>query len=251
MRFVGVLAALGLVAASPASAAPDPAAFAAFAAGDYETAVSLAVAAGGAENAALAARAINAVAYFEVERKASRALAERALEHAESAVKADPRLVEGQLQAAISLALRGAKMAPPRAFLLNIPARARRYLDAALAIEPENPWALSTSAAWRLEVARRGGGVAYGADPETGFAEFERARALDPANVVIAYECALRLLASGRKEWRDEALAALAAALQLSAETAFDKGIKARAEGLDAAVAAGPKSEAAFIAAQP
>jgi hypothetical protein len=251
MRIVSIVLIIAFAAAAPVRAAPDAAAYAAFVAGEYETAAERASAAGGAENAALAARAINAVAYFEEGRKASRQLADRALDYAEAAVKADGGLPEGHLQAAISLALRGAKMAAPRAFFLNIPARARRYLDAALAIDPDNPWALSTSAAWRIEVARRGGGAAYGADPEQGYAEFERARALDPENVVIAYECALRLLADGRSEWRASARAALDAALANPAETAFDRGVRARAEGLNAAIAAGPKAEAAFIAAQP
>lgn len=250
MRLAGMIAGFCLAGAGAAVAAPDPAAFAAFVAGDYDRSAALADRAGGAENAALAARAINAVAYFEEGRKASRELAARALDYAEAAVKADPALPEGHVQAAISLALRGAKMAPARAFLLNLPARARRYLDAALALDPDNPWALSTSAAWRLEVARRGGG-AYGADPEAGRAEFLRARALYPDNVVIAYECALRLLASGRKEWREEALAALEAARAAPAANAFDRGVKARAEGLKAAVLEGPAAEARFIAAQP
>lgn len=239
-----------MLIAAPARAAPDEAAYAAFAAGDYEGAAMLADNAGGAENEALAARAINAVAYFEDDRKTARDLSARALDYAEAAVKADPKLPEGYLQAAIAIALRGARMAPPRAFLANIPGRSRRYLDQALAIDPDNPWALSTSAAWRLEVARRGGGV-YGAVPEEGYKEFTRARALAPKNVVIAYECALRLLASGRKEWRGDALACLDAAIENPAEIASDKGVQARAEGLKQAVAGGPKVEAQFIAAQP
>lgn len=250
LQLVAALAAAALSATS-AAAAPDDAAFAAFVAGDYEKSAALALAAKGAENQALAARAINAVAYFEEDRKASRQLADRALNYAEQAVKDDPKLPEGHLQAAISVALRGAKMAPARAFILNIPNRARRLLDAALVLDADNQWALSTSAAWRLEVARRGGGKAYDAVPEEGYAEFARARAVAPNSVVIAYECALRLLANGRPEWRSVGLEALEAALSNAPETAFDKAIQARASLFKAAIGKGAEAEAAFIAAQP
>lgn len=244
-------AALCLALSEPAAAAPDAAALAAFVAGDYERSAELARAAKGAENFALAARAINAVAYFEEGRKESRKHADRALDYAEKAVKEDPALSEGHLQAAISLALRGAKMAPARAFILNLPNRARDGLDTALRLDANNPWALSTSAAWRLEVARRGGGKAYGAVPEEGFEEFKKARALAPDNIVIAYECALRLLASERAEWRAIGLQSLDAALAALPANAFDKGVQARARAFKAAIDKGPESEAAYVAAQP
>jgi hypothetical protein len=255
MKSLPTLLAAAMLVASPALAAPDEAAFAAYVAGDYEKSAAMALAAAEtgarAENAALAARAVNALAYFENGKKETRAHADRALDYADQAIKAEPQLPEGYLQAAIALGLRGAKMAPAKAFLINLPNKVRNYLDAALKIDPDNQWALSTSAAWRLEVARRGGGKAYHADPKVGHAEFQRARALAPDSVVIAYECALRLLASQRPEWRAEGLTALDAAVASAPQNAFDKAVQARALEFKAAVDQSAAAEAAFIAAQP
>lgn len=234
-----------------ADAAPDGEAYALYRAGAYEAAAKRAVKVGGTDNLVLAARSLNAAGYFEEDRENARRLAARALDHAEGALKTDPDNVEAHLQAGISLALRGANMAPARAFFLNLPARARRHIDQAIALDPDNPWAWSTSAAWRLETARRGGGSLYGADPEEGFREFLKARALAPDNIAIAYECALRLLASGRAKWRAAALEALTAAVESHPQMTFESEVQTRARLLSEAIAAGPEAEAAFLATQP
>ncbi|OFX04911.1 MAG: hypothetical protein A3E78_05845 [Alphaproteobacteria bacterium RIFCSPHIGHO2_12_FULL_63_12] len=242
---------LSLLAPGAALAEAAPAAFAAYAAGDYERAVDLAEGAGTAEDLALAARAMNAVAYFDAGRKTARRTAGDAYEIAEQAIRLDPRLPEAHLQAAISLALKGARMSHMRAFFSGLAGKARERIDAALGLDPENPWALSTSAAWRIEVARRGGGALYDADPQKGHEEFLKARALAPGNPVIAYECALRLLADGRAEWRADGLAALDDALAATPTTEFESDIQALARAFAAAIAAGDKAEKAFIDAQP
>ncbi len=243
--------ALLVIAARAAPEGLDDAAYAKYVSGDYDAAIVTALSVGGAENLALAARALNAAAYLQDERKESRQLANRALDLAEEAIRMRPDYLEAHLEAAIGLSLRGARMAPPRALILNIPARARRHIDAALAIDPNSFWAVSTSAAWRLEVARRGGGAVFGADPVLGYEEFMKAREIAPGNVVVAYECALRLIASTRAEWRASALAALDAALAGAPESAFEQEMQTRARSFAAAIKAGPKAEAEFIDAQP
>lgn len=247
---IGVLLVL-LLDAGPAFAAPDEGAFTLFEAGEYNRAAENAAAIGGAENFALAARALNAKAYLQEDDGDARALAKAALEYAETAIKADDALIEGHLQAAISLAQRGSRMGALRAFFLGIAGRARDELDLALARDPVNPWALSSSAAWNLEVSRRAGEGRFGSDPQTGYAQFMAARRLDPGNLLIAYECALRLIAYDEPEWRDEGLAALDAIMSGEPKSAFERAIKARATAFGEAIAAGRKAERKFIEAQP
>ena len=125
--------------ASPAGAAIDVGAADAYISGRYDQAADLALSVGGADNLALAARALNARAYFEADRKTARRTAKRAQELAEEALERDPDHVEGRLQAAIAMAVRGAVMAPPRAFLLRLPSRSRQLIDEALARDADNP----------------------------------------------------------------------------------------------------------------
>lgn len=242
-----------MFAATPLAARANnlDAAYDAYAAGDYADAVVLASSGESAADYALAARALNAVAYFEAERKEARRTADDAIDMAEKAIALDPDLPEARLQAAIGMALKGARISPFRAFFSGLAAKARAQIDAALALDPDNPWALSTSAAWRIEVARRGGGSLYGADPVKGHEEFMAARALAPDNVAIAYECALRLLADSRAEWRADALAALDAALAGAPQTEFERDVQALARDFRAAIGAGREAEEAFIEAQP
>ncbi len=238
-------------AATPVNAAVNADALGAYDRGDYDAAVKIATEAGDAEDLALAARAMNAVAYFDDGRKSARRTAGDALDIAEQAIALDSDLPEAHLQAAISLALRGARLSPVKAFFGALAGKARRKIDDALALDADNAWALSTSAAWRIEVARRGGGSLYGADPVVGHEEFMKARALAPDNLTIAYECALRLAADGRPEWRGDALAALDAAIAGAPTTKFEADIQARAREFKAAIAAGADAEKAFIKRQP
>ncbi len=218
-----------------------------FSEGAYEVAAETASAVGGAENLALAARALNAGGYLTVDDKDSRKTFKRAYEYAEAAIAVDPKLVEGHLQAAISLAQRGSRMATWRAFMLGMAKRARDEIDAALLLDPDGAWTLSMSAGWHLEVARKGGSGIFGSDPQLGRIQFVAAQTTDPNNIAIAYECALRLLAASNPDWREDALFALDVASRGEPRDAFERALQSRAKGLEAAIAKGPKAERAFI----
>jgi hypothetical protein len=232
-------------------AQPDEEAYALFVSGAFDEAAEAAASAGGAENLALAARAINAEAYLETDNKAARRLSKRALKYAEQAIEDNPVLVEGHLQAAISYALRGARMSPVRAFLSGAAGKARKLLDHALTLDPENAWALSSSGAWHLEVARRAGEGRFGSDPEVGFQQFAAARAAQPQNLLIAYEAALRLLAYDEPAARENGLAALHDAVTLAPSDAFERRVLMRAKVFQQAVDDGREAERAYIKAQP
>lgn len=249
MRLLALI--VGLVAmpgfAATAMAAPDPEAVAAYTRGDYLDAVAAAERAGGAENLAFAAKALNAISYFDRDRKSTRQRCERAMDYAEAAIKADPTIAEAHFNLGVAMLIKASNMGAARAFLSNLPARGRRMFDRALALDPDFAPFLTASAAWRIEVANRGGGFIYGADAEEGYSEMRRARVLDAADNVIAHECAVRLLADGREEWRAEALACLDDAVAASTDSAFEAAIQEKSRLLMAAVAAGPDAEKAYL----
>lgn len=236
------------LAATPALAAPDPAAMAAYARGDYLAAVAAAERAGGADNLAFAAKALNAISYFDRDRKTTRERCALAMDYAKSAIAGDPAFAEAYFNLGVAMLIKASNMGAARAFLSNLPARGRRMFDRALALDADFAPFLTASAAWRIEVANRGGGFFYGADAEEGHAEMQRARALDPVDNVIAHECAVRLLADGRREWRAEALACLDDAVTAPTDLKFEADIQERSRALKAAVEAGPDAEKAFLA---
>lgn len=247
-----VTALLGILfTVAPAFAAPDDAAEKLFTAGAYNEAVESALTIGGAENLALAARALNAKAYLEIDDKSAKKTVKRAAKLADEAVELDPTLVEAYLQGAIAMAQRGSRISAVKAFFLGLGGGARERLDKALELEPVNPWALSTSAGWHLGVAARAGNGRFGSDAQTGFEQFMAARAGDPKNISIAYETALRILAYGEETWRGPALEALAAARTAPPLTAFDEALQSRAELFAVAIEGGIEAERAFIEAQP
>jgi len=237
--------------AQAAQATPDETALALYNEGAFDAAADRAESIGDAENLALAARALNAMAYLDDDDKRAKKTVKRSAKLADEASELDPTLVEAYLQAAIAMAQRGSRMSAIKAFFNGLGPGARKRLDAALALEPENPWALSTSAGWHLGVAARAGDGRFGADAATGRAQFIAARASDPENISIAYEMALRIIAFGEPAWREDALASLDAAISNPALTAFDAALQARAQEFAAAINDGPEAEAAFIEAQP
>lgn len=239
-----------LMASTAWALAADNEALQLYEAGAYDDVLAKADQAQDADTYALAARALNAVAYFDPDRKAARGAAKMAKEYADRALDLNNQHVEAHLQAAIAIALRGAVSAPASAFFKNLPARARDHVDEALRLDPDNPWALSTLSAWNLEVHRRGGGALYGAKPDRGYEQFLAARRLAPDNVAVAYEGALRVLASRKPLWRDAALMALADATAKTPESMFEMRIQMRARALQVAIEAGPEAEHAFIKAQ-
>ncbi|MEM8936872.1 MAG: hypothetical protein AAGC77_10740 [Pseudomonadota bacterium] len=254
VRKLGVflVAAAALFSASMiASAEPDAAARALFERGDYRDAAATASAAGGAENEALAARALNALAYLQRDDIASRRTALEALEHAERAIADNPGLVDGHLESAIARAERAKRMSPLRIFLGDHQRRARRRFDLALAMQPDNAWALANSALWHLTVSRRGGVGRFGADPTAGRERCAAAQAADPEALVIAYRCGLQLLAWDDEAWRLEAIEAVSAAATGEAASAFERAVQIRARALLTAIDDGPATERAFIDAHP
>ncbi len=251
-RLFTLVAILGVFVSTAAHSAVDELALAAYERGAYDEALARIDEIGGADNYALGARALNAVAYFEDERKVARKTAKRAFAYAEKALEEDEDNVEATLQAAISLGVRGANMSPAKALMLRLPGRSKKLIDVAGGLDPENQWVLSTAGAWKMEVARRGAARFFGVTAEEGFKEMMAARTTAPDNVAIAYEAALRMLALSRDDdapatWRDAGIAALDVAVNADPTSAFEEALQSLANGLKSAVDAGADAEKAFL----
>lgn len=255
VRIIALLTSLFGIAAPALSFQPaiEPvsAAAQAFSDGDYDAVLEICAIDPDAENLALCARAMNTIAYLGGgKKKTVRKAARNARNYALRALEQDPNHIEALIQAAISDALRGGHIAPWRAFVEGLPARAKDYLDRALALDPDNVWALSSAGAWNIEVVRAGGKHLYDADPQLGYQQMARARTLAPDNISIAYETALRLIAFDRVGWREDALLALNDAVTKPALYAHEHAIQERALAFQQALRAGPEAERLFIDGQ-
>ena len=123
-----------------------------------------------------------------------------------------------------------------RASWNNSPAQAKEQLDAALAADPNNPYALAALGGWHVELVRVGGaflaGKVYGASLDKGVALFDRAVHAAPDNVAVHYQIALSLAGLDAANYRTRIESELAAAIQGPPQTAYEKFVAARAQEL-------------------
>lgn len=163
-----------------------------------------------------------------------------ALAASQAAVAADPDLVEARLQHALALGYRGLQIGPVMAHLNGLAEAARAEIDAALALDAQDPWALAVSGGWHLEIVDRAGpGLAedlYGATLADGLAAFDRALALDPANPTLHVEFAAALLRHDRRGKAGAARGLLRMARRLTPRNAVEAQAAALACALLAAL---------------
>ncbi len=103
-----------------------------------------------------------------------------------------------------------------RARLKDAPAQAREALDAAVADDPKNPYAVSALGGWHIEIVRGGGAtlarLLYGATEGEAISLFDRAVKLAPGNVAVRYQIALSLAGFDAEKYRARITAELKAA---------------------------------------
>ncbi len=185
-----------------------------------------------ADQQALAAKSYAAAAVLADDPARADALSDQALSHAEAAVALDPAHVEGRLQVAVALWLRDRSRGGFEAYLEGGPQRGRDLIEAVLADAPEEPWAHALLGAWHFEALRRGGDWAkrlLGADLAVGADAFHHAQALAPGDAAIAVQVGLSYLALDPERFADQAELALARALTIPQQDAFDAAMQARA----------------------
>jgi hypothetical protein len=228
------LAALVLLAPLPARAAATEEIFALYARGDYEQALRLGEASHTAPGLAVAARAVLA---DEVLRETPcLACLERAEALARQAVAADPHFSLGQVWLAVALGYEARIIGSVKARVKNSPAQSRAALDAAIADDPKNPFAVSALGGWHIEIVRGGGAflarLAYGARESEGLALFDRAVRLAPANVAVRYQIGLGLAGFDAEKYRSRIATEFKAALAATPQTAYERKIQGRAAEL-------------------
>jgi hypothetical protein len=123
-----------------------------------------------------------------------------------------------------------------RASWNNSPVQAKAHLDAALAADPVNPYALAALGGWNAEVVRVGGAFLaakiYDASLEKGMALFDRAGRVAPHNVAVHYQIALSLAGVDPARYHARIQDELDAAIQGPPQTAYEKFVAARAQEL-------------------
>lgn len=234
--------AVGALAGGHAAAAVNPAALSLYRSGAFLDAAQAATRAGGADNLALAARAILALLVVDPRRQDFVSLAERAQETAERALALSDQSVEARLQIAVALGMRGRRMPVAQALREGLATRARAFLDDAVAIAPRDAWAHALLGGWHLEVWRRGGAVgatALNANIGRGVSAFDRARALAPSDPAIAVHYAIALLGLGHGLLQARISALLGAAAAIGARDALERHLVDVGAGVQAALAQG------------
>jgi tetratricopeptide (TPR) repeat protein len=121
----------------------------------------------------------------------------RAEEFARRAIAADPKYPDARVYLAIVLGLEARIEGYGVARRRGYADQAKQALDAALAADPDNVWALAGLGGWNIEVVRGGGRflayLIYGATVDRGLALFGRALQQAPNNLAIRYQYALTL----------------------------------------------------------
>jgi len=232
MKFAPVV--LLLLAAAPAQAAPTEEIFGLYARGAYEQAAQAGEASNDAPGLAIAARSVLAE---EVLRDTPcLSCLERAESLARSAIAANPHFAFGYVWLAVALGYEARVVGTVRARMKDLPTQSKAALDAAVADDPKNPYAVSALGGWHIEIVRGGGGtlarLLYGASENEALSSFDRAVKLAPGNVAVHYQIALSLAGFDIDKYRARVAAELKTTISDMAETAYEKKVQGRATDL-------------------
>ena len=184
---------------------------------------------------ALAAKSALVLARYYTAEEHRIPVVERAMAHAKKALELKPDNLEAHLHLAIAHGYRGR--------ITRNPADARRsknLIQAALEINPENPWALASFAGWHGEVSHRAGGfmgsLMFGASSKKSRQLFRDAIRYEPRNGAFRLGFAKMLLRTQKVKWRNTAETHLNACQDIEATTAFEAIVQHECKQLRAAI---------------
>jgi hypothetical protein len=213
-----------LVFAAFASSAPASTPRELYVAGKYDDAERAAVAQGTAAGYALAARSELAAETMRPEPCLE------CLRHAQQlalqSIEANPKLVEAHIEYVIALGYESRLVGMIQAQFKGYATKAKQHIDAALAVDPGNPWAWAALGNWNIEITADGGPtlarMLYGATLANGLDDFARAIAAVPDSLVLQYQYALALAAYNRNVYGDAIVSALTKAAAGMPKTAYE-----------------------------
>ncbi len=229
--------------ASPTHAAAPPTPYEIYAAGHYADAMKAGIAANTGLGYLVATRAALADATTRP------ALCLDCLRHAEQlarkAIALDPKLADAHVYLAVAMGQEARIVGPVWARAHNYPGHAKDELDAALAIDAKNPWALGALGGWHVEIVRTGGDYLaswlYDASVEQGLAAFAAAFAAAPNNLTVRYQYGLSLSGYDPERFGNQIKDAFARVAKLKPATAYETLAQHRAAELAALLAKGDR----------
>ena len=189
------LACLIASALAASAVAADVAPLDLYTAGRYEDAIKAGEAAKTGESLAVSARA--AFAEANLSETPCLPCLQRVESYARRSIALDSTRPDAFIYLAAALGYQARIVGTITAQLRHYPEDAKAAIDHALAVAPNDDWALAAAGAWHIEVVRNGGALLaraiYGARVETGKEYFYKAFAAQPNNPVIRFQYALSL----------------------------------------------------------
>jgi hypothetical protein len=160
----------------------------------------------------------------------------RAKKYASQAISIDPKNSDAQTWLAVTLGYQGRIIGKLRARWQGLPGRARHALDAAIAADPDNAFAVAGLGGWNIEIVHSGGAllaqILYGATEAQGLALFEAAEKKAPYNPAIHYQIALTLAGFDAQRYRARISSELGQTRTAHAKTAYEEEVQRRATTL-------------------
>lgn len=202
-----------------------------------------------ADGLAVAAKALLVLGAYELEGPARVAAVHEAEQAARRALALDPDHVDARLHLVVALGYRARIEGKAAAQRRGYGGTAKRLLDEAARLAPEDPWAHAIRGGWHAEVVAVGGPIGallFGASMKKAHSAFRRAINLDPANPGLRVEYAKAMLFVDR-DLADAAAAQLAEAAKHPPRDAFEAILARQGEALRAAIRSG--NRAAIVAA--
>jgi tetratricopeptide (TPR) repeat protein len=215
-----------------AAAAQTPLDF--YLAGEFSQAEAAGVAQNDSQGFAIAARAV--LADDMMREQPCLDCLKRAEDLARRAIAADPKLPEGHIYLAAAVGYESRIIGNIAAQSKGYANQAKRELDAALATDPNNPWALAAMGSWHIEIVRSAGATLarwlFGAKFDEGKDYYSKAFAAAPGNLVIRYQYALALAAYNLADYQKDIESELTRAAADTASSTYETFARARAREL-------------------